>query len=73
MQFCRGFCFNKDNPTVEKVTLPDRVTTSPLNVGVVHATVVQVMAQGGDQQGQHLQVRQLALHGGRGEEREKDL
>lgn len=36
---------------------------SPLDVGVVHAAVVQVVAEGSDQQREHLQVRQLALPG----------
>lgn len=44
------------------VQLGQRVLTS-LDVGVVHAAVVQVVAEGSDQQREHLQVRQLALPG----------
>lgn len=36
---------------------------SPLDVGVVHTAVVQVVAEGSDQQREHLQVRKLALPG----------
>lgn len=63
IKFCCGLYEREPRSLRDTLSHSAGGGVSPLDVGVVHAAVVQVMAEGSDQQREHLQVRQLALLG----------